>query len=313
MPQGRSLIIVRAGAKSLHPGWIEGAKNRDWDLYVCPYQEVPFLSEPERGVFVGEPIKGQKWDGLRERLRRWEGWKDYDHIALADDDLRAGPKTWSLVFDFCRELDAKLAQPALTEDSFTTHILPMTNRNFLWRAVTFVEIMCPTLSRDTLRELLPTLDHVSTGFGFGMDHAWGRLLGYEGMHVFDAATVCHTRRAGMNRDATVRAALDVERKQFFRRYGCAPLYMSLAGMDRSLGHITRDDPHFLHRCVEGHWYRLANDARQFNKYLADNVTTGPRRWLSWQHARAAAPDPWHPAQPTSGPAPAAPSEARRSA
>jgi hypothetical protein len=37
----KDLMIVRAGPRSLHPTWLDPGKARNWDLFICPYEEVP--------------------------------------------------------------------------------------------------------------------------------------------------------------------------------------------------------------------------------------------------------------------------------
>ncbi len=308
---GRSLIIVRSGAKSLHPAWIEGVDERGWDLFVCPYEEVPFASEPRRGVIVGEPLAGQKWTGLRERLRRWEGWRDYDHVMFAEDDLLAGPSVWSTFFDFCRERRAVLAQPALTEDSHFSHLITLANRHFTWRATTFVEVMAPTVTPDALRELLPTLDHTPTGLGWGMEAAWSKLLGYEGIYIADAVKIRHTRQVGVNRDAAMRRQVREEEAGFLRHFGAAHVRMTLGGEDRAHGRITRDDAIFPQRLLLGYGYLDAQRAPAFNRFLDDNFVSGPRR-LAMMTGRGVAPLPARPVRAQGGAA-AAPGRVRTAA
>ena len=36
----RSLVIARVGRESLHRSWIDPGKPRDWDLYLCPFEEI---------------------------------------------------------------------------------------------------------------------------------------------------------------------------------------------------------------------------------------------------------------------------------
>jgi len=35
MDNKRFLVVVRAGAASLHPEWLAGRSTRNWDLFVC--------------------------------------------------------------------------------------------------------------------------------------------------------------------------------------------------------------------------------------------------------------------------------------
>ena len=37
----RDLVIARVGRNSLHRSWIDQGKPRNWDLFLCPFQEIP--------------------------------------------------------------------------------------------------------------------------------------------------------------------------------------------------------------------------------------------------------------------------------
>lgn len=55
----------RAGSRSLHPAWVQPGVDRDWDLHLLPYQEVP---EPiGLDVVVADVVPGPKWTGIRGR------------------------------------------------------------------------------------------------------------------------------------------------------------------------------------------------------------------------------------------------------
>ena len=153
---GRDLVIARVGRNSLHRSWIDEGKPRGWDLYLCPFQEIP----PQTGLdcAVGEVIPGAKWTGLRTLLNDWDGWREYDHIWLPDDDILASQDTISAMFQAAAALQFKLFTPALQENSYYGHYIIMRNRNFFARRVSFVEIMVPGFSRPVLEQLLPTLD-----------------------------------------------------------------------------------------------------------------------------------------------------------
>jgi hypothetical protein len=53
-----NLVLVRAGASSLHACWIDRGKPKDWDLRLVPYQDVE--SRPEVDCVVGDVIAGPK-------------------------------------------------------------------------------------------------------------------------------------------------------------------------------------------------------------------------------------------------------------
>src|SRR5688572_28573918 len=107
----RDPIIVRAGPLSLHHTWRARGQVQAWDLFVCPYEELPIAVADEPYVILGEVIPGPKWIGLRALLNSWHGWHDYRYIVLADDDLFALPGTWSRFFEKAAAYGAKLAAP----------------------------------------------------------------------------------------------------------------------------------------------------------------------------------------------------------
>ena len=77
----------------------------------------------------------------------------------------------------------------------------MRNRSFFARRVGFVEIMVPGFSRPVLEQLLPTLDESATGWGWGFDPLWAKLLDHQGLGILDAVPVLHTRPVGVMRNA----------------------------------------------------------------------------------------------------------------
>ena len=81
----RHLVIARAGRRSLHPLWLDPAKERNWDLYLCPYEQIEPLCDLE--CSIGDVLPGPKWAGLRTLLNSWKEWRDYEYIWLPDDDI----------------------------------------------------------------------------------------------------------------------------------------------------------------------------------------------------------------------------------
>ena len=67
-------MLARVGAGSLHGAWVSGGAPRDWDLHLGPLPARAL--RVGSGVVVGEVIPGPEWAGLREYLRRWDGWVD---------------------------------------------------------------------------------------------------------------------------------------------------------------------------------------------------------------------------------------------
>lgn len=210
-----NLIIVRAGARSLHQHWLDGDPARTWDILVCPYQEIPpQLSE---NVLTSNVIPGQKWSGLTTLFDTWRGWREYDYISLADDDLFVMPGTWSRFFERVAHYDAKLAAPALSQDSVASHPVTVRHAGCAARRTTFVEIMMPTFRVDVLAQLLPTFAETKTGLGWGLDYVWPALLRYQGIFVIDSTPVLHWRPSAYTTEAA--ASGQAEMARIMANYG----------------------------------------------------------------------------------------------
>jgi hypothetical protein len=190
----KNLLIVRAGDRSLHPGWLDGA--RDWDLHISYFgdRDAPYaLGE---GVSLSRE-KGPKWIGLKECLAKHPGMLErYGHIGFPDDDLAASAATWNTAFAVAQESGAALAQPALDPRSFYSYDITLQRPWLKYRETDFVELMCPIFRVDFLRKVLPTFDLNKSSWG--LDMIWRQWAARDGdkLVVVDAATVLHTRAIG---------------------------------------------------------------------------------------------------------------------
>ncbi len=224
----------------MHQTWLDPAAPRAWDLFVCPYTALPSVAGAA-GIIVGDVISGQKWTGLRTLLNEWRGWRDYRYVLLADDDLFALPPTWSRFFDRCAHHAAKLASPALADDSYFSHCIMMRNTAFAARRVSFVEAMMPCFRADVLSELLPTLDNTTTGWGWGLDVVWAKLLSYRDLFIIDETPVTHTRPVqGAYSAEQVREAND-EMRRITGRYNAQWVMKTLSGIDPSGAEVPETD------------------------------------------------------------------------
>jgi hypothetical protein len=245
----KNLIIFRAGGKSLHHLWL--SDNFSYDIYLCPYKEIPQVDESE-GIRVGSVIHGSKWSGLRELLNTWDGWKSYQYVMLADDDLFMSPKVPDAFFDLCINLNAKLAQPALTIESPTSHLIVLKNSKFIARSTTFVEIMAPCFRSDVLLDLLWTFELSTTGWGWGLDYLWPKLLAYEGVFVCDCTPMTHAMPVGRNRNDQLLTELNCEVNAILSNFHCKPLYKTLEGILPNGTRLGHNNPALLHNLIKGY-------------------------------------------------------------
>jgi hypothetical protein len=255
----RNLVIARVGRNSLHRSWINAGKPRGWDLYLCPFQEIPPQTDVD--CVVGDVITGAKWTGLRTLLHSWDGWRDYDHIWLPDDDILASQDTISAMFEAAAALQFKLFTPALHESSHYGHYIIMRNRNFFARRVGFVEILVPGFSRPVLEHLLDTLDLSATGWGWGLDPLWAKLLDYKDLGILDATPVLHTRPVGALRDGDLHRRLSEENDRILAEHDCASQMVTFAGIGADLQDMALSPTELLVNLVQGWDYLFDRDPR----------------------------------------------------
>jgi hypothetical protein len=255
----RDLVLARVGAGSLHPTWVDRGTPRDWDLHLVPYQPIPDQSGLD--CVTSEVIPGPKWSGLRELLTGWDGWREYDHVWMPDDDICANQATISRMFAVARAVGLDLFAPALHEGSFFSHFDTMVNRRFAGRWVGFVEIMVPGFSRPALERLLPTLDETETGWGWGLDSVWPKLLGYEGVGIIDSTPVIHTRPVGVMRDAELRRRVHEESDRLLARHDCRQEHTTFAAFGPDLERLDLTPERLLVELVAGTQYLIDRDPR----------------------------------------------------
>jgi len=227
-----NLVIARVGRSSLHPSWLAPVDERNWDLYLCPYQKLQ--PQGDLDCTVGEVLPGPKWTGLRELLNSWNGWREYERIWLPDDDIFASKSTINRMFSLARGLSFDLCAPALQEASYYAHYSTMRNQSCFARRTGFVEIMVPCFSASVLERLLWTLDLSPSGWGWGLDSLWPKLLDYRNVGIIDAAAVLHTRPVGMFRDAELGRRVHAESDHIMEAYGCSQIHKTFAAVGPDL-------------------------------------------------------------------------------
>jgi hypothetical protein len=98
------------------------------------------------------------------------------------------------MFLICEDLKLELAQPALTVDSYFTHVVTLRHSEFQIRFTNFVEIMAPLFSTEMLARAYPTLaGNIS---GYGLDAVWPRMSSLGRVAIIDETPVKHTRPVG---------------------------------------------------------------------------------------------------------------------
>jgi hypothetical protein len=247
-----NLVLLRAGASSLHPSWIDRGKPRDWDLRLVPYQDVE--ARPGVDCVIGDVVAGPKWSGIREALAGWDGWRDYD-------DIFGSQETISRMFAVARQAKLDLFAPALHEASYYAHFDTMRSHGFFGRRTGFVEIMVPGFSRAAMERLVPTLDLSETGWGWGLDSVWPKLLEYRNVGIIDATPVLHTRPVGRMRDPELGRRVEAESDKLLADYECRQTHVTFDGFDEDGSPLGLSAEELLARLVNGYRYLWEKDPR----------------------------------------------------
>lgn len=255
----KNLVMSRVGANSLHPGWVDPNAERTWDLYLSPYQPIP--DQTGLDCEVGEVIVGPKWTGIRNVLNTWDGWREYDYVWLPDDDIAVTPDAINRMFEVAASAGLDLFAPALDEGSYYAHFIAMRNKSFFGRRVGFVEIMIPAFSRPALERLLPTLSEGDTGWGWGLDSVWPKVLGYQNVGIIDAITVSHTRAVGVMRDEDLRRRVHEESDRLLAKYECKQEHVTFEAFGEDLQSLDLTPQELLTELVSGWDYLIERDPR----------------------------------------------------
>ncbi len=191
------LVVVRAGDASLHPTWLDGSAQRNWDLLVHSYgSDCPWSDQQGVEIVraIGSDIQGPKMRAVHSLYtQRRDLFLSYDYICFADDDLAGSLETLNRMFLLCEHYGLELAQPALTHDSHMGNWgITMENTSFLLRFTNFVEVMCPVFSRAFLDLCAPTFNENLSGYG--LDLLWSSWVSSPWkIAILDACPVRHTR------------------------------------------------------------------------------------------------------------------------
>lgn len=241
----RFLIVLRCGRNSVHQRWGH-SETANWDLILCPYQEIE-QPHPECPV-----IPGDKWPGLHDFLSRNASWRDYDYIWLPDDDILTDEATINRFFELCEEVDAQLAAPGLSEDSYYSYPMTMANKAFAWRRTTYVEVMVPCFRRSFLETALPSFTFTRFGTGWGLDFLWCFMLGYQDIFILDETPVFHTRPVGLARNPGLQERAHVDFHAIMQGFDIGMLLKSQQGLETDGTYHAGNDGTFFARLLAGY-------------------------------------------------------------
>jgi hypothetical protein len=269
----KDLIIVRAGTRSLHTAWLDPGKARNWDLFICPSEALPPPPAGAAGLLVSQAVPGTKWEGLKLLLHKWQGWREYRYVMLADEDLYAPQNTWSRFFERCAAGAAKLAQPAFAEDAPYRHWVTVRNSEFKVRRVSCVDAAMPCFRADALAALLPTFDLSTTGWG--LDFMWGHRLDYKDVFVIDETPVISTRPFNVDRDPALHQAAQEALNRFMRDNKVPWLLKTFSGTHLSGLELAATHEAFLYRLFRGYENMFERNPKRIEEMFRLQLAPAP--------------------------------------
>jgi hypothetical protein len=171
----KNICIVPVGNTSLTEPWINALGSElGFDLVFIAYED---LNKDLEDLFkqLGELVRmdGMKWNLF---YRYFSGKLEHDYYFFLDDDILLSAQTIRLIFSFAEAKNLDLAQPCLTENSFSSH--PQTIQKNIpekpFQKTNYVEIMNVLASKRALEVIMPTFESVV--YGWGLEPVWEKLL-----------------------------------------------------------------------------------------------------------------------------------------
>lgn len=275
----KNLVVLRCGNRSLHSAWAS-SDHRNWDIVLCPYEEIDETGLPTFPMYSPELKHLNKFSGLYKFFCETEIWQQYDFLWLPDDDIETDADTIDRLFDMCTQVGAELAAPALTTDSFYSHLITLANDRFCWRLTTFVELMVPCFSAAFMRTAIKTFDLSESGLGFGLDFLWPAMLNYKSIFIFDDVKVRHTRPVGGFRSPEQSTLATKDMNLIIKGMNIPTLYKTIAGQRKDQKFSFADDQCFLLDYIQGYRSVIQNKSGVI-QYLVElqlaNVPQGEQK------------------------------------
>ncbi len=190
------------GNKSLESDWIRDNANRDFDVILLFYHEhiQESILKDNSKSFTLFHLKNFKWVMIQDLFLKidLELIDQYDYFFFVDDDIEISKSDISFLFYNMKEHHLQMSQPALTRRSYKSW--KSLRRKLLsgLRYLSSVELMCPMMSRDCVKLLLPTF--ALNKSGWGIDILWGKMVrdqfGPKSIAVFDTIRATHSKPVG---------------------------------------------------------------------------------------------------------------------
>lgn len=208
----KCLVAAPIGHDHVIQDWVHGEVH--FDLALLDYTAEGVKNPPVARYY--KQLRSFKWHMLADFLP--EVIDQYDYFWFPDDDIVTTTADINRLFELFAASPFVLAQPALTLNSFYSwRILLQKGKGY--RRVSHVEVMCPIMTRDTVKKLLRTFKENQSSWGY--DLAWTELLNRKNIGVLDQVAVWHSKPVG---GRSLYQLLDspahLDRDQIIGKYDC---------------------------------------------------------------------------------------------
>jgi hypothetical protein len=195
-PRARFLLIVNKG-----PGALEIPREGDaWDLmdiYFMKKDIEAVSSDPARSqadFVVFETSRNmRKFAIIKRAFEQLPALWHYEAVMMLDDDLVPVGCSIADIFESFMKTGFRVGQPALSADSYWSHEVVLRNPRFVWRCTNFVEVMCPIMLREAMREYIGLFDETISAFGLDVYWSSKEWEVRGGVVVLDSTPMRHTR------------------------------------------------------------------------------------------------------------------------
>lgn len=212
----KCLVAAPIGHDHVIHHWVKG--DVQFDLALLDYTTEGVANRPSSTFY--RHLRGFKWHMLADFLP--EVIDQYDYFWFPDDDIATTTADINRMFHLFSGGPFRLAQPSLSHNSYYSYrTLLQKGRGF--RSVSHVEVMCPLMTRDTLKKLLCTFKENDSSWGY--DLAWTELLGRKHIGVLDQVAVWHCKPIkGRSLYKLLKTSAEEERDAMVTKYRCKKPY-----------------------------------------------------------------------------------------
>jgi hypothetical protein len=164
-----NLLIICAGPGSVHEQW-DDYDQYNFDLAILQWNAGERLPNTDKVTYY-EQISGNKFH-LIDKFANMHDLSNYEYIWILDDDCITVPELVAATFDYCRDNDLDVAQPALTPESYIAHEPTRLIAEARHHITDTVEIMCPIFSQRCWPEASALFGMLPDGTGHEFEVYW---------------------------------------------------------------------------------------------------------------------------------------------